>query len=123
MTEKTIYIADDGKEFEDKVDCRLYERKYRVNPMFDSGAIVMWNRDKKRTTETDEAFYVSVRSLPAARALKDIFDEDGYDCPCYNFWSGELETGKFYYDENYGKWHNLDELKFRYNSLCEIFAS
>lgn len=122
MTEKTIYIADDGKEFFDEENCRFYERECLINPLFDSGAIVMWDRDKKRTTETDEAFYVSVRSLPAARALKDIFDEDGWECPCYNSWAGELETGKFYYDEDYDKWHNLDELKFKYNSLCELFA-
>lgn len=123
MTEKTIYVADDGKEFNEEWDCRIYERECRINPLLKSGTIVMWNRDKKRTTETDDAYYVSVKSLPAARVLKDIFDEDGYECPCYNSWSGKLEIGEFYYDGEYDKWHSLDELKFEYDSLCEVFAS
>ena len=32
MTEKTIYIADDGKEFDNKSDCIYYESKtYQLN--------------------------------------------------------------------------------------------
>ena len=32
MTEKTIYIADDGKEFDHKADCVYYESKtYQLN--------------------------------------------------------------------------------------------
>ena len=32
MTEKTIYIADDGKEFDNKADCVYYESKsYQLN--------------------------------------------------------------------------------------------
>lgn len=41
MTEKVIYIADDGTEFEDEDECRGYETTQELLPLFKK--VQMWN--------------------------------------------------------------------------------
>ena len=45
MTKKTIYIANDGTEFENKKECEQYETRYKA--LLDDPEVIFFDQDLK----------------------------------------------------------------------------
>ena len=93
MTQRVIYIADDGEEFETEEECTAYERCKAGLPGilgFDDDGVY---QDPKET-DTDSAFYDSqyvfiTNAAQAVETLKFIRDHYGYEVPTM-FQTGDL---------------------------------
>ena len=72
---KTIYIADDGKEFDDEDDCKDYEGTQRLK---NSKGIKFYNEDLELITDTrglDDVYYAFVKTDKDAAEARDIINE------------------------------------------------
>ena len=113
MREKIIYVADDGKEFEDKPECEAYEFRQKANKL--GKHLRLWDEDFNRLCTISEgaledAYYIYV-GTPEARDfvnehLQGLFDEVG--------WSA---TFVGYIDDN---WCDLENL---YNTVSKAIAN
>lgn len=54
MTTRTVYVSDDGREFDSDLDCRVHEKQH---------AIVSWLRDDPDLWLDDKVCAEVVRSL------------------------------------------------------------
>lgn len=80
---KVIYVADDGKQFDDKYDCIDYEFNLRVTEGMDQITIVDENGSWVRTPLTSEDTYNSaneiiVTGMTGVRTLQEISDYTGF---------------------------------------------
>lgn len=83
MTTKTIYISNDGEEFESEEECLEYEKKRDVHDaiiMFDSNRLPILDADSVAAFE--DAEYLYILDSEKAKAFFDYISEAyGYAVP------------------------------------------
>ena len=107
MTEKTIYIAFDGKEFEDYSECERYESKelqdkYGKDLLVynEDGELIPFNNDYRLS---QDSAYVVCKSEEALNYLNKTFNDNRVNKIDYN---GKFPTS-FYYDFNTDEWKEI----------------
>ena len=124
MTEKTIYIAFDGKEFEDENECRKHESK-ELQDKYGKDLLVYDNKNNELIPISDDyrlsqdSAYVICKSKEALNFLNKTFGDNGVNKIYYegNF------PASFYYDFNTDEWkeieHRIKELQDEIDMLSK----
>lgn len=108
MTEKTVYIAFDGKEFEDHNECERYESKELQNKygkdllVYDeNGELIALDNDYWLS---EGSVYVVCKSDKALNYLNKIFKNNGANKIYYegNF------PASFYYNFEIDEWEEIE---------------
>ena len=114
MTEKTIYIAFDGKEFEDENECERYESKelqdkYGKDLLVynEDGKLIPFDNDYRLS---QDSAYVVCKSEEALNYLNKTFNDNRVNKIDYN---GNFPAS-FYYDFTTDEWK---EIKSRIKEL------
>ena len=107
MIEKTIYVAFDGKEFEDYSECERYESKELQNKYGESlfvynedGELIPFNNDYYLS---QNSVYVVCKSEEALNYINKTFDYNGVNNIDYD---GNFPAS-FYYDFMTDKWEEI----------------
>ena len=107
MIEKTIYVAFDGKEFEDYSECERYESKKLQNKYGESlfvynedGELIPFNNDYYLS---QNSVYVVCKSEEALNYLNKTFNDNRVNKIDYN---GNFPAS-FYYDFMTDKWEEI----------------
>ena len=107
MTEKTIYIAFDGKEFEDENECERYESK-KLEDKYGKDLLVYDNNGKLLSFDNDyhlsqNSVYVVCKSEEALNFLNKMFSVNSINKIYYegNF------PASFYYDFETDEWEEI----------------
>ena len=89
---KTIYVAEDGTQFEYKYQCEDYERELKEKEYDESGKIILFSISGKKLScsleNLDSCFYVHIK--------EDIKDE--YILDMLDTYSVPHEKGIYYFD-------------------------
>ena len=108
MKEKTIYIAFDGKEFEDYSECERYESKelqdkYGKDLLVynEDGELIPFNNDYRLS---QDSAYVVCKSEEALNYLNKTFNDNRVNKIDYN---GKFPVS-FYCDFMTDKWKEID---------------
>ena len=114
MTEKTVYIAFDGKKFDDENECERYESKelqdkYGKDLLVynEDGELIPFNNDYRLS---QDSAYVVCKSEEALNYIKKTFDYNGVNNIDYD---GNFPAS-FYYDFTTDEWK---EIKSRIKEL------
>lgn len=107
MTEKTVYIAFDGKEFEDYNECEKYETK-ELKDKYGKDLSVYDNNGKLLHLDNDyrlsqDSAYVVCKSEKALNYLNKIFEDNGTNNIDYN----DNFPASFYYDFTIDEWEEI----------------
>ena len=106
MTEKTVYIAFDGEEFEDYNECERYESKELQNKYEES--LFVYNKDGKKISLDEDyylcqdSYYITCKTKEALDYLNKIFD--GYVNTID--YDGKFPAS-FYYDFTADRWKEI----------------
>lgn len=108
MTEKTIYIAFDGKEFEDYNECERYESKELQNKYGkdllaynDYGTLLPLDNDYRLS---QDSAYVVCKSKETLNYLNKIFNDNRTNNIDYN---GNFPAS-FYYNFETDEWEEIE---------------
>ena len=101
--EQEVYIAEDGKEFEDADECEGYEMSILAN------RLDMYTHRCVKTNSVTNCWYVKLNTEDEASMFKRLCDFDGVSC------KGIDKVGTYMYTEGgygYGNeaWTNLSEI-------------
>ena len=108
MTEKTIYIAFDGEEFEDENECRKHESK-ELQDKYGKYLLVYDNKNNELIPISDDyrlsqdSAYVICKSKEALNFLNKTFDDNGVNNIDYN---GNFPAS-FYYNFETDEWEEI----------------
>lgn len=94
---RTIYIADDGKEFDDQYKCEHYEWMLNHTHLNDIKCYDKDNNELKDIMEEDTYNYCHKIIVPTNEAAKELNDLANYTGYCY--YSHITETGTWIYEE------------------------
>ena len=110
MEEKTIYVASDGKSFEDSIDCVFHEEELAFEPIkvIAEDSIVFYDEDKNEinTVGVDwvefesayvEAKYLVILETISEEILRVFYDELSMYCI-------PKEVGAYYWEDEEDKW-------------------
>ena len=109
MTEKTIYIAFDGKEFEDEYDCREYELNTKLKDIGDD--LLLYDKNGKKIEKIDNQLsaesidYIVVKSEKAYEYFVEQMDYFGLNYPDYY----NSPICSYYYDYDENEWINIKD--------------
>ena len=126
MTEKTIYIAFDGKEFEDYSECERYEIKELQNK-YGKDLLVYDENGKLIALDNDywlshSSAYIICKSEKALNYINKIFDYNGVNNVDYD---GNFPAS-FYYDFTTDEWkeieHRIKELQDEIDMLSKYIV-
>ena len=111
MTEKILYIADDGAEFEDEDECLNYEKTLGFDYIKDD--ITFWDEHfKKLNIESpnlaDETFYVKIDTEKAYNWFNNFLSEEGYETLDKCVSHRPKLTGLYFYDAYRDIWKQLE---------------
>ena len=125
MIEKTIYIAFDGKEFDDENECERYESKELQDKYGES--LFVYDKDGKKIS-LDEDYhlcqysqYITCKTKEAFDYLNEIFDN------CVNTidYDGKFPAS-FYYNFETNEWedieHHIKELQDEIDMLSKYIV-
>lgn len=126
MTEKTTYIAFDGKEFEDYNECERYEDKelqdkYGKDLLVynNNGTLLPFNNDY---CLSQDSVYVVCKSKEALNFLNKMFDDNRVNNIDYD----DNFPASFYYDFTTDKWkeiiHRIKELQDEIDMLSKYIV-
>lgn len=110
MTEKTVYIAFDDKEFEDENECRRYESK-ELQKRYGKNLLVYNKNGELLPLDEDyrlaqESAYVICKTKQALDYLNETFEYNGIDEIYYNGKYGKFPVS-FYYDFTIDEWKEI----------------
>ena len=109
MTEKTIYIAFDGKEFDNEYDCREYELNTKLKDIGDD--LLLYDKNGKKIEKIDNQLlaesidYIVVKSEKAYEYFVEQMDYFGLNYPDY--YNSPICSYCYNYDEN--EWINIED--------------
>ena len=109
MIEKTIYIAFDGKEFDDEDDCREYELNTKLKDIGDD--LLLYDKNGKKIEKIDNQLlaesidYIVVKSEKAYEYFVEQMDYFGLNYPDY--YNSPICSYCYDYDEN--EWINIED--------------
>lgn len=109
---RVVYIADDGTEFDNEIECETYEQKEKLK----DNTIIMLDGNNNLLDNTIENFEsclaISIKNRRDLDILHYMEEYTGYSCP--------YDTGDFYYNTYNNEWECLDtkikELEAELNS-------
>ena len=108
MTEKTIYIAFDGKEFEDENECERYESKELQNKY--GKDLLVYNEEGELLSFGNvyclckESAYVVCKSEEALNFVNKMFS---FNIANKIYYKGNFPAS-FYYDFNTDEWKEIE---------------
>ena len=126
MTEKTVYIAFDGKEFEDYSECERYESK-KLQDKYGKDLLVYNKEGELIALDNDywlsqSSAYVICKSDKALNYINKTFDYNGVNNIDYD---GNFPAS-FYYDFTADKWkeieHRIKELQDEIDMLSKYLV-
>ena len=109
MTEKTIYIAFDGKEFNNEYDCIEYELNTKLKDIGDD--LLLYDKNGKKIEKIDNQLlaesidYIVVKSEKAYEYFVEQMDYFGLNYPDY--YNSPICSYCYDYDEN--EWINIED--------------
>ena len=109
MTEKTIYIAFDDKQFDNEYDCREYELNTKLKDIGDD--LLLYDKNGKIIEKIDNQLlaesidYIVVKSEKAYEYFVEQMDYFGLNYPDY--YNSPICSYCYDYDEN--EWINIEE--------------
>ena len=109
MTEKTVYIAFDGKEFDNEYDCREYELNTKFKDIGDD--LLLYDKNGKKIEKIDNQLlaesidYIVVKSEKAYEYFVEQMDYFGLNYPDY--YNSPICSYCYDYDEN--EWINIED--------------
>ena len=109
MTEKTIYIAFDGKEFDNEYDCREYELNTKLKDIGDD--LLLYDKNGKKIEKIDNQLlaesidYIVVKSEKAYEYFVEQMDYFGLNYPDYY----NSQICSYYYDYDENEWINIED--------------
>ena len=118
MTEKTVYVAFDSKEFDDEYKCTKYELSERGKNV--GNDLLMYDKNGKQMfvsqadCDYERIDYVVFKSKPAYDYFAQLMCSCSLSCP------DEIEAEysnykcSYYYDYEYDEWHNIN------NKIAEL---
>ena len=126
MIEKTVYIAFDGKKFENYSECERYEGKelqdkYGKDLLVynEDGELIPFDNDYRLS---QDSAYVVCKSEEALNYLNKTFNDNRVNKIDYN---GKFPTS-FYYDFNTDEWkeieHRIKELQKEIDMLSKYIV-
>ena len=109
MTEKTVYIAFDGKEFEDYSECERYESK-ELQDKYSKDLLVYDENGELITLDNDyclceDSVYVVCKSEETLNYLNKIFDCN--QANSIDYYEGKFPAS-FYYDFTIDEWEEIE---------------
>ena len=128
MTTKTIYIADDGTEFENKKDCECYEKRYKA--LLDNPEVIFFDQDLEPLTKhiTDEdswydlfekSYYINIPSVECFNQLAEAYEEFADMRFASYALTDSSKIGLWRYNESKYFWENLIEVKAETDKIIE----
>lgn len=111
MTEKIIFIADDGAEFEDEDECLNYEKTLGFDHIKDEIAFLDEHFKKLTIDEedlSDKAFYVKIDSEKAYNWFNNLLWTEGYETLDKCVSHRPKLTGLYFYDSYRDVWKQLE---------------
>lgn len=117
ITERKIYIATDGKKFDEadystpeeaKANAEHYEAEYQHKRSL-IGKDLIFQDTKFHSCRYGSATFVAVLTDEAIDVLQELCDDEGYYTPwddCNDIF--EAKTGFFMYDDNNEYWVDMD---------------
>ena len=109
MTEKTIYIAFDDKQFDNEYDCREYELNTKLKDIGDD--LLLYDKNGKIIEKIDNQLlaesidYIVVKSEKAYEYFVEQMDYFGLNYPDY--YNSPICSYCYDYDEN--EWINIED--------------
>ena len=109
MTEKTVYIAFDGKEFDNEYDCREYELNTKLKDIGDD--LLLYDKNGKKIEKIDNQLlaesidYIVVKSEKAYEYFVEQMDCFGLNYPDYY----NSPICSYYYDYDENEWINIED--------------
>ena len=109
MIEKTIYVAFDGKEFDDEGDCREYELNTKLKDIGDD--LLLYDKNGKKIEKIDNQLlaesidYIVVKSEKAYEYFVEQMDYFGLNYPDYY----NSPICSYYYDYDENEWINIED--------------
>ena len=109
MTEKTIYIAFDDKQFDNEYDCREYELNTKLKDIGDD--LLLYDKNGKKIEKIDNQLlaesinYIVVKSEKAYEYFVEQMDYFGLNYPDYY----NSPICSYYYDYDENEWINIED--------------
>ena len=109
MIQKTIYVAFDGKEFDDEDDCREYELNTKLKDVGDD--LLLYDKNGKKIEKIDNQLlaesidYIVIKSEKAYEYFVEQIDYFGLNYP--DFYDSPICSYYYDYDEN--EWINIED--------------
>ena len=109
MKEQTVYIAFDGKEFDNEYDCREYELNTKLKDIGDD--LLLYDKNGKKIEKIDNQLlaesidYIVVKSEKAYEYFVEQMDYFGLNYPDY--YDSPICSYCYDYDEN--EWINIED--------------
>ena len=109
MTEKTIYIAFDGKQFDNESDCREYALNTKLKDIGED--LLLYDKNGKKIEKIDNQLlaesidYIVVKSEKAYEYFVEQMDYFGLNYPDY--YNSPICSYCYDYDEN--EWINIED--------------
>lgn len=115
MTEMTIYVADDGTQFDYEEDCLEYEWSLKLGDNIEF-ALVNHKKTRKLNPKDfksyEDAWFIFVPNETAFKQLQDAWDGNYIDT-CYPpfLWEDNHKYGLWAYDESICRegWYHVGE--------------
>lgn len=118
-----VYRADDGTEFNNEDDCTEYEERQRLRKIkltsrfWDRSGHPLLIEDLAGTVE--HAYYAELATDEEAVFI-DSYAYEKVGC-CIFEDTSYAKAGRYYYDSDYDKWKNIEELNKPYREMLAIF--
>ena len=97
---KTVYIADDGKQFDNEYDCESYELEKKMKN------IIILTSDEEIISSLERAELADIIIAPTKDGVENACDIMRY----YGIYTRGLEQGINFYNESKGGWVSFDEI-------------
>lgn len=110
MIEKTIYVADDGQEFDCEEDCLEYEFSLK-----DCSGIILADLDYERipfnyNTELGNIAYIVIKNKESAILFQENCDRQGFVSP-WDSYHIEPCAGAYFWDDDNFSWISYEDWK------------
>lgn len=115
MTEKIIYVAIDGAEFDNEKECVEYENSLRMNSL--SKTTLFLNEQFEimniQTLDPEQVFYIYVDNDDDKKFIDEYFTNNWCSSPFSENCCGQSTnlfdySGWFYYDDNQDEWKHFE---------------
>ncbi len=114
MTEKIIYVAIDGVEFENEIECINYEKSLKLNDLCKSTTFLNEEFEviDNQNFEAEKIYYIYVNNDDDKKSINNFFTNDWCSSPFSTDYSQDIDLSKysgwFYYDSNQDEWKHFE---------------